>query len=53
MLLSPPFCSYPGNVKCKSILSASEDTETLGSPINTNPELELPILDMRRVLVLR
>lgn len=49
----PPFSSHPGNVKCKSILSAAADTETVGSPINTISELELPILDTRWVLILR
>lgn len=48
-----PFSSHPGNVKCKSILCASADTETAGSPVNAIPELELPILDMRWVLILR
>lgn len=49
----PPFSSHPGNVKCKYILSASADTETVGSPINTIAELELAILDTRWVLILR
>lgn len=46
-----PFSSHPGNVKCKSILFTSADT--VGSPVNTISVLELPILDMRWVLILR
>lgn len=47
----PPFSSHPGNVKCKSILSASADTETVGRPINNILRLKHPILDKRRDLI--